>query len=120
MQSILVVDDSTFIRNRVRQALVSAGYSVDEAVNGKQALEKCNVNNYDCIVTDLLMPELDGIGFLEGLSAQSQTPPLVVLTADIQNSTRERCQELGAKAFLNKPATAQEITDAISQTLSQQ
>lgn len=118
MPTILIVDDSTFIRNRLRHALVSAGYGVEEAANGQQALEKCGAGDYACLVTDLVMPELDGIGLLEQLVEQGSALPAVVLTADIQKSTRERCEQLGARTFLNKPATAQEITDAIALALS--
>ena len=120
MPTILIVDDSMFIRNRVRQALVSAGYGVEEAVNGKQALEKCGSGSYACVVTDLVMPELDGIGLLENLAAQSHKIPAIVLSADIQKSTRERCEQLGARTFLNKPSTAEEITEAIALALAAQ
>lgn len=118
VQTILIVDDSMFMRNRIRKALQSAGYAVEEAVDGKQALEKCHSRNYDCVITDLVMPKLGGVEFLEQLSGQDQAPPAIVLTADIQSTTRRRCEELGAKAFLNKPVTPEQITEAIARTVS--
>ena len=113
MKSILVVDDSSFMRNRIKQALCSAGFHVVEAMNGIEALECCSAGNFACIVTDLVMPILDGIGFLTKLREQNVTTPVVVLTADIQQTTRAQCEELGARRILHKPPNAEQLVQAI-------
>jgi CheY-like chemotaxis protein len=103
MKKILIVDDSMFMRNRIKKALTGAGYAVTEATQGQEALEKFGQDQFDCVVTDLVMPILDGIGLLTALRASHPQMPVVVLTADIQQTTRAQCEELKATCFLNKP-----------------
>ena len=118
MKSILVVDDSSFMRNRVAQTLGAAGFDVIKAENGAQALGKCGDGDFACIVTDLVMPEMDGIGFLQTLRERDLRIPVVVLTADIQQTTRARCEELGAHSFLNKPPDAARLCQAVQQAIA--
>ncbi len=116
MGSILVVDDSTFLRRRVREALETE-HSVQEAANGKQALSALAQGGFECVVTDLVMPELDGIGLLSALRDLGNKVPVVVMTADVQKTTRARCEELGAIAFLNKPVNAMELRSVVAHAL---
>ena len=118
MKTILVVDDSSFMRNRVKSALTSAGFAVVEATNGEEGLAKCHSTNFDCIVTDLVMPVLDGIGFLTKLRELSVTTPVVVLTADVQQTTKAQCGELGARQVMNKPPDPQQLLLAVEQAMA--
>jgi len=111
---ILVVDDSTFLRKRIRQALQEDGYLLVEAGSGASALAELDKREFACIMTDLVMPDLDGFGLLAELQRRHIQTPVVVLTADIQKTTRERCEQLGAAAFLQKPVNA----DALRSTLA--
>ncbi len=103
IKKILIVDDSKFQRNQLLKVLVAANYEVDQAGNGQEALEKMQSQVYDLLISDLLMPELDGIGLLKKLQALQNKTPVVVITADIQEPVKLECMSLGAKAFFNKP-----------------
>ncbi|MCB0334954.1 MAG: response regulator, partial [Bdellovibrionales bacterium] len=70
------------------------------------------------ILLDLLMPQMDGFGVLETLKAKGNTVPVIVLTADIQETQKLRCLDLGASEFLNKPPKPNQILDAIAQQIS--
>lgn len=118
METILIVDDSSFTRNRLKETLLNFGYQVEEARNGNEALEKMKTGACACVVTDLLMPDMDGFQLLEKMAERTAAPPAIVLSADIQRSSRERCQRLGAKAFLNKPPKADELVSAIETVLN--
>jgi len=110
---ILLVDDSRLIRMKLKKML-SDEYKIVEAKDGHKAIIKVVAEQPDCIVTDLLMPEMNGFEFLEKLRQKELTYPVVVLTADIQNQTRERCLSLGAVEVLNKPPKKDQLETAIT------
>jgi two-component system chemotaxis response regulator CheY len=114
MHSILIVDDSTFLRKRVRQALQDQGYTLVEADSGLSALKEIDKQQFSCIVTDLVMPGLDGFGLLAEIQKRHIESPVVVLTADVQKSTHDRCDELGASAFLQKPVNPEALRSVVS------
>ena len=118
MESILIVDDSSFTRNRLRETLIKGGYGVGEARHGGEALARLETDVYACIVTDLLMPEMDGFKLLERLAQRPAPLPTIVLSSDIQKTSREKCRQLGAKAFLNKPPKPDELLSAIESVLN--
>jgi len=114
---ILVIDDSSFARLRVCHMLQDGGHETLEAENGKDGVAKVLESHPDCVVTDLLMPEMDGIGFLETLRQLQLTLPVIVLTADIQESKRLQCLDLGAAGFLGKPPQSRALLELIKQLL---
>ncbi|MCW6037952.1 response regulator [Spirulina subsalsa FACHB-351] len=93
----------------LRRALEKEGHEVIEATNGKHCLEMLENHQPDCLFLDLLMPEMNGYEVLEALQHQGKHLPVVVVTADIQDTSRERCLNLGAIAVLNKPPKPQEL-----------
>lgn len=97
--------------------MTAGGYQVDEARNGSEGLLKLDTETYACVVTDLLMPEMDGFVFLEELSKRPAQVPVVVLSSDIQRFSREKCRQLGAKAFLNKPPKVEELLGVLEAVL---
>ena len=113
MLKILVVDDSLFQRKSICQILIDAGYEVVEAADGQEGLEKALALQPDCILTDLLMPRMDGVEFIAELKERGPLPPLFVLTADIQESRRRLCMDLGVNGFLSKPPKKWELLGAI-------
>ena len=117
MAKILLVDDSRFQRNYVSKMLVRMGHEVITAENGKAGLEMSQSEKPDLIITDILMPVLDGIGFLRGLKEQNSRIPAIVSSADIQESTRTECLDLGAIDFLTKPAKRTGLETAIAKAL---
>jgi CheY-like chemotaxis protein len=118
MQKILVVDDSMFQRKNICAVLEAAGFEISEAENGRIGLEKALANPFDLIMTDLLMPEMDGLQFLAALREHNITIPAFVLSSDIQENKRVQCLELGAAGFLSKPLRKAELLEAFSKVAS--
>jgi len=113
MSAILVIEDSAFTRRRVAEILRTDGNQIIEAANGYEGLEKAEKLKPDCIVLDLLMPEMNGFEVLNELKERGLTIPVVVLSADVQNTTQKECRELGAVAFVQKPFGEDELVQAI-------
>jgi twitching motility two-component system response regulator PilH len=101
--TILVIDDSRFTRSNIAKTLRNNQYEVLEADNGVMGLDMIAKHKPNFVITDLLMPEMDGFELLENLRSRGITIPVIVMTADIQDTTRKRILELGAKTVLNKP-----------------
>lgn len=118
MAVVLVVEDSSFTRKTLCRILEAEGYGTLEAGNGYEGLEKVTLYSPDCILLDLLMPEVNGFEVLEILQAQGSKIPVIAITADIQQSVRQRCFELGAKKFLNKPPNLDEVRKAVKDVLT--
>lgn len=118
MALILITDDAAFSRRMVRKALQADGHMVLEAANGLECLEMLSLHSPECLVLDLLMPEMDGFGVLQTLREQEVKIPVVVLSADIQASAHQKCMDLGAYAMLKKPPKAPEIRATIQKALS--
>lgn len=117
MALILIVDDSSFQRRVIRNLVRQAGHETEEAENGRAGLEKAAARKPDIILTDLLMPELGGLELLEALSEQGAAIPVIIITANIQESVRRRCLELGAAAVVNKPVRREELLPALEKAL---
>ena len=103
MAKILVVEDSLYQRKGIVRSLTEWGHDILQAENGVKALEILEGDSVDLILTDLLMPEMDGIALLTALREKGILIPTIVLSADIQISVKQQCSELGAKDFLTKP-----------------
>jgi CheY-like chemotaxis protein len=118
--SVLIVDDAAFSRRMLRKYVEAEGCQVLEAANGQQALEMVQQHQPDCILTDLLMPDVDGFQLLQTLRDQGWTRPIAIITADIQDASRQRGLALGAARFINKPAKEDEVRQTVRQLLQQQ
>ncbi|MEG3860865.1 response regulator [Microcoleus sp. herbarium12] len=117
MGLVLIIDDAAFSRRMIRKAIEEAGHQVIEATNGQEGLDMTASESPDCIMTDLLMPEMDGFTFLKALGETNSKIPAIVLSADIQDSAKKKCQELGAFMMLKKPPKAPDIQAAIQKAL---
>lgn len=118
MALVLITDDAAFTRRMLRKAFKDTEHVVLEASNGKECLEMLDNHSPDCLILDLLMPELDGFGVLEALKQQGSKIPVIVLSADIQDSVRQQCLDLGAAMMLKKPPKGPQILEAIEQVLN--
>jgi len=98
MARILLVDDSKFQRKCMSKMLTDLGHDVSQAENGQMGLQMLDEAKPDLIITDLLMPVLDGIGLLRGLNEVKHPVPALVVSADIQEATKTECMQLGAKS----------------------
>jgi len=111
--NILIVDDEEYTRLGYAEVLKLDGYKVDTAVNGLDAYKKITKNNYDAIVTDLRMPEMDGIGFIKKLNDLKKNIPVLVITAFGNYKSYKNAKLLGVIEYLNKPIRAKDLKDAI-------
>ncbi len=102
---ILIVDDAATVRMYHRGILEAAGFSVDEAVNGIEALEKALVTAYDLYLVDVNMPKMDGYAFLRELRGRTELtqPPAVMISTEAEASDRTKAYEAGANFYMLKP-----------------
>ncbi len=117
MAVILVIEDAALSRRMLRKILEAEGYTVLEASNGLEGLEMVHLHQPDCIFLDLLMPEMTGQQVLKALQKEKSKIPAIVLTADIQQSTRQECLNLGALAVINKIANRDELLGWIDKAI---
>lgn len=110
MKSILIVDDAATVRMYHRNILESAGYAVEEAINGIEALEKALQTPFDLYIVDINMPKLDGYGFLSQLRQQDlpQSPAIMVST-EAKASDQLAAYRAGANDYLVKPVKPMQL-----------
>ncbi|ACK65005.1 response regulator receiver protein [Rippkaea orientalis PCC 8801] len=117
MPLILIVDDSALSRTITRRILQAKNHSTLEATNGREGIEIARDRQPDCILLDLLIPELNGFEFLEILQQENLKIPVIVITADLQETTNNKCKELGAFSILHKPPKAEELGNILTEVL---
>jgi two-component system chemotaxis response regulator CheY len=110
MKRILVVDDAATVRMYHRSILEGAGFAVEEAYNGIEALEKALQNPFDLYLVDVNMPKLDGYGFLRELRQQElpQVPAIIVST-EAETSDEMQAYQAGANGYLVKPVSPSQL-----------
>lgn len=110
---ILVVDDSGLARRGTRRILEEAGFDVIEAADGMGALEKYFVEKPAVVVLDLVMKGMYGLEVLGKLREMDADVRVIVVSADVQTSSRDLVAAAGAFAFLNKPVAPQELVATV-------
>jgi two-component system chemotaxis response regulator CheY len=118
-KTILVVDDSASLRQVVSIALKGAGYDVIEAGDGKDALTKLDGQKIHLIISDVNMPNMDGISFVK---AAKQLPaykftPVIMLTTEAGEAKKAEGQAAGAKAWVVKPFQPAQMLTAVSKLI---
>lgn len=116
---VLVVDDSGLARRSTRRVLEGAGYEVIEAEDGFAALERYFVDKPAVVLLDLVMRGMYGLDVLAKIREMDPGARIVVLSADIQATSRQMVTDAGAAAFLNKPAAGAEIIAAVQHALGE-
>lgn len=114
---VLLVDDSGLARRSTRRILEQAGYEVVEAEDGLSALERFAVDKPDIVLLDLVMRGMYGLDVLEKLRELDPVARVIVVSADVQTSSREMVQAAGASGFINKPAAPGQVIEMIEQVL---
>jgi two-component system chemotaxis response regulator CheY len=110
---ILVVDDSGLARRSSRRILEAAGYEVLEAEDGMVALERYFVEKPDVVLLDLVMKGMYGLDVLSKLRQIDAGARVIVVTADVQTSSRALVSAAGAVAFVTKPVDPDELVNAV-------
>ncbi|RPI02893.1 MAG: response regulator [Calditrichaeota bacterium] len=114
---ILVIDDEEVIRSGCRQILEMYDYHVDEAANGREGLQKLMQNEYDVVLTDMLMPEMDGMQLLEEINQSGKQVIIIVITgyATIENAIN--AGRKGAFDYLPKPFNSDELLAKVERAI---
>jgi two-component system chemotaxis response regulator CheY len=115
---VLVVDDSGLARRLTRKILEELGYEVEDASDGTQALERYSLNRHDVVILDLLMHGMYGGDVLEKLKQLNPALPVIIVSADIQRTTREQVKQAGAVAMVNKPVTKEQLSEVLTVVLT--
>ena len=115
-KTIMIVDDSASMRQVVGIAITGAGYEVIEAADGKEALSKLNGEKVHLIVSDINMPNMDGISFVKEVKqlANYKFTPIIMLTTEVDPGKKEAAKAAGAKAWVNKPFQPATLLEAVS------
>lgn len=111
---ILLVEDEQKLAEPLTDALTKSGFAVDWKEDGKSGLESAQINNYDCILLDLNLPELDGIELAKSLREKHDTTPIIMVTARHQVKDRLVGFESGADDYVSKPFHIQELVARIN------
>ena len=119
MKKILTVDDSASIRQMVAFTLQSAGYQVADAVDGKDGLAKAGKDKFDMIITDLNMPNVDGIQMITEVRKLPGYSfiPIFMLTTESQPEKKDAGRKAGATGWIVKPFNADQLMATIRRFL---
>ena len=118
-KTILIVDDSSSMRQVVGMALKGSSYEVIEAVDGKDALAKLDGRKIHLVISDVNMPNMDGITFVREMKKLPayKFVPVVMLTTEGAEEKNKAGQEAGAKAWVVKPFQPQQMLAVVSKLL---
>ena len=116
---VLVVDDSGLARRRARGILEGAGYDVVEAEDGMAAIESYFISRPDIVLLDLVMKGMYGLDVLKRLREMDESAQVIVVSADVQTSSRDMVAAAGAAGFLVKPIDADAVLALVRSTLSE-
>lgn len=117
---ILAVDDSASVRQMQRFVLSGAGYEVIDAVDGKDGLAKLEKSGaVNLILTDLNMPNLDGVGFIKAVRAASthRLTPIVVISTESQQEKKQEARAAGATGWIVKPFTPEQLLAVVKKVI---
>jgi two-component system, chemotaxis family, chemotaxis protein CheY len=117
MKCVLAVDDAVSLRNMLCDCLRGAGHKVVEAANGQEALEQLRAHRPDIVITDLTMPVMDGLDFIEAArrEPEGQGLPMLLLTTETADRLKSRAREVGATGWLTKPFDPDTILRLVDQ-----
>jgi DNA-binding response OmpR family regulator len=119
VKRILVVDDSTTMRQLIKMVLMKqVACEIVEAQDGLDALGKLKAGGFDLVVTDVNMPRLDGLGLVQGIRESLKSAvPVIIVTTKGGEADRDRGMQLGANAYLTKPLNGAQIVKTVGELL---
>ena len=119
MKNVLIVEDSKAIRSMIRVSLEEAGFFAVEAGNGFEALKTLPTRRFDLIVTDINMPDINGlelIGFVKS-NPEYKDIPLVIVSTEKSDEDKKRGLALGASGYVVKPFTKKDLMSLVKSVL---
>lgn len=118
-KKILIVDDSESIRELVSLTLESAGYLVDKGIDGLDACKLLDGREINLIITDLNMPNMDGIQFIREVRKLNNyaTIPILLLTTESQQAKKEEAKAAGATGWIVKPFVQEKLLEVIKKVI---
>lgn len=119
MPRILTVDDSVAMRQMMSTTLTGAGYEVVQASNGREALTLATEQPVDLVITDVNMPQMDGIALVRALRGMSQyrSKPLLFLTTEATAARKLEAREAGATGWMLKPFNDERLLATVARFL---
>jgi two-component system chemotaxis response regulator CheY len=116
---IMTADDSASVRQMVSFTLKQTGYDVVEAVDGQDALAKLSGQKVDMLITDLNMPNLDGIGLIKGVRGGTINKfiPIIMLTTESQDAKKGEGKAAGATGWIVKPFKPEQLIAVVKKVL---
>jgi diguanylate cyclase (GGDEF)-like protein len=114
---ILVVDDEELMREFLHEVLKDEGYAIERAASGKEALKKMSASEYDIVLTDIVMPELDGLGVVAATKELPYHPSVIVMTGYASMETAVESMKLGAADYITKPFNIDQIRIIVKNTI---
>jgi CheY-like chemotaxis protein len=118
MASILIIDDSSYMRGKIRTILKKENHIIQEAEDGIKGLYLATSQSFDVVLLDIIMPGMDGLKILNTLREAKSASSVIIITADIQESVCRQCMDLGAAAVLHKPPLEEELLATVSRALA--
>ncbi len=120
MATILVVDDNAVSQRLLAHTLRKYNHTVLTVSSAAAALGELNTQSFDLVITDLAMPEMDGIALLKTIHAETRwlNLPVIMLTASGEDHDRLVAREAGAAGFLTKPTSSNELVETVNQCLA--
>lgn len=118
---VLLVDDEEMVLSAMEVVLKRAGYNVIACKSAQEALKTIETHTFDVILSDLLMPDIDGVAFIETLRTKGVETPVIALTGGIrigQQNLSEEAVNAGAMLSLRKPVNRSQVDEAIASALS--
>ena len=119
MATILVVDDSTTMRQMVSFTLTSAGHEVVEAADGNEGVAAARQGKFDLVITDVNMPGMNGIELVRALRAlpEYKFTPMLVLTTESEQSIKQKGRDAGATGWIVKPFSPDVLLNTLTKVL---
>lgn len=118
MSNVLVTDDAAFLRKVLADILIKMGHTVEEAVDGKDAVDKSSSKDYDLITLDITMPNMDGIQALKAIKGATPKQKCVMISAIGQQAVVIDAIQGGAMDFIVKPFQLDRVQAAIEKALA--
>ncbi len=117
-QKVLVIEDQEDIAALYEHALSKEGYAVSKAYTGEEGVALFEDEGADAVVLDMTLPEMHGVQTLQSIRGMNANVPVVVVTGETSDETRQQCERLGVQEYLAKPADHRQIIAALRRALN--